>query len=498
MPLVSGGILSPLIDEIDLHSLQTALGRTGREAMHEVSVTSPPAYTVRHDRIRSRAEGLGRRFRDLPFLFAALASVFGTFLVFAQPPGQGLDEAQHFFHVWSMAHGTLIAPIHNGAAGGSIPHCVVNYLARFSAEASKKGPFSLSQYWASPTRCSSRSVFTGLGTTASYGPISYLPSVIAVALLHGVGAPLPVVFFLGRLSSLFAYIALFYWAIRIAPVGKQVFFVLGLLPTTLLLASSYSADPMTIALAALSVALTLRCCLDAEANRRTVVLLFVVLLCLGLTKPNLFVFAPLLFMVPVTLFGQLRHRQVLRTAAVLVVVGAAGVWYLAVRHVVGVPVPLLGLNAHTQTQYILHQPIGYLGVLARTFFRPFVADDLYAPLGVVIVGSLTVWYSFQLQLGKRRIITRGSRAVAWLPIGLMVLGILIIETSLFIYGTPVGLPYTLAQGRYFLPMATLPLLSIGLLREPRLRRRSIRWIVLGSGVLLVWLVLKILVHDFTL
>jgi hypothetical protein len=482
-----------------------------------VSAISVATKPLRHDSgIRSRAGDIGRTLGNLPLLFAVLAFAFGTFLVFAQPPGQGLDEPAHFYHVWIMAHGTVLAPIHHGAALGSVPHCTVDYLNRFSAQAVKHGPFSFSQYWQSPGRCSSQSVFASLGTTASYGPISYVPAIIAVAILHGIGAPLPVVFFGGRWASLITFIVLFYWAIRTTPVGKQVFFVLGLLPTTLLLASGYSADPMTLALAALSVALTLRCCLSPESDRSTVLLLFVVLLCLCLTKPNLFIFAPLLFLVPERAVGELRYPKLVRSAAVLVILVAAGLWYLAVRHVVGVPVPGLGLDAHAQTQFILHHPIGYLKVLARTFFvgtgqgrwipgfffsigyqRPF-ADNIFAPIGVVIVGALTLWYAFQLQLGERRTISRGDRWAAWLPIPLIVVGVLIIETSLFLYGTPVGLPYTLAQGRYFLPIVALPLLTTGLLREPRARPRSTRWIILGTSVMLVWLVLKVFVHDFTL
>ncbi len=467
--------------------------------------------------VREIIDGLGAKLRTLPFLFAVLAALFGTFLVFSQPPGQGLDEAQHFYHVWSMAHGTFIAPIHSGAAGGYIPHCVVDYIGRFATEASQRGPFSVGNYWASPVHCSSRTAFTDVGTTASYGPISYLPSIITVGILDRLGTPLPLIFFAGRWASLAVFIFMYYWAIRITPIGKQVLFVLGLLPTTLLLASSYSADPMTIALAMLGVALILRCLLNPDADLRTVVVLFIVLLCLGLTKPNLFVFAPLMFLVPAPAMDPLRQLQLWRTAAVVVILASAGLWYLAVRHVVGVPVPLLGLNAHTQTQFIVHHPIGYLGVLARTFFegtgqgrwipgfffsigfdRPYVADNLFAPIGIVIVGTVTLWYAFQQQIGKKREVGRGELLVAGLPIALMAIGIIVIETSLFVYGTPVGLPYTLAQGRYFIPLSALPLVSIGLLREPRRRARTLRWIVLGTLIMLIWLVLKVFVHDFSL
>jgi len=479
-----------------------------------MTATHPATDAVPQIQAAAFLPRLGRGIRDLSLVFALLAFVVGTFLVFAQPPGQGLDEAVHFNRVWEIAQGHVVAPIHHGTPGGFIPRCVSDYLAHFSAQASEPGPFSFNQYWHSPTPCSQVSPFTTVGTAAANSPISYAPSLIAVAVLRGVGAPIPVIFFGGRFASLLGFIAIFYLAMRMTPVGKQVFFVLGLLPTTLLLASSYSADPMTISLAALCVALTLRCNFCSQAGWRTALLLFLALVGLCLTKPTLFIFAPLLFLVPERTIGRMRHPWLFRTGALFIVLGCAGLWYLAVRHVAQAPVPFYGLNSHVQTRYILDHPIGYLKVLARTFFVgtgegrwvPGIffsvgyvrTDSVYAPVGLVIVGSLTVFYAYQLQFGARRIMNQATHLLAWLPVALAAAGVLIFETTLFIYGTPVGLPFTQAQGRYFIPFLLLVLVTIGLLREPRVRRGTTRWIFLGVLIMLAWLVLKIFIHDYAL
>jgi uncharacterized membrane protein len=471
----------------------------------EVSPRVPSAQLLR----RAQAS-----LSDLPLVFLILALAIGTFLVFAQPPGQGLDEAAHFDRIWIFADGTLIAPMHHGVPGGDIPKCVVDYLAHFSAEASKKGAFSYGQYWQSPANCSQAATFTGVGTAAANSPISYAPSLVAVIVLRGIGAPLPVIFFGGRFASLLGFIALFYLAMRITPTGKQVFFVLGLLPTTLLLASSLSADPMVISLAALSVALTLRCCLSAQASWRTALLLSVSLLGLCLTKPTLFVFAPLVFLVPTRTIERLRHPMLLKAAAFVIIFGCAGLWDLAVRHVADAPVPLFALNSHVQTRFIIDHPIRYIEILARSFFvgtgqAKWIpgfffsigytrSDDANAPLGIAIVGSLILVYAYQLQLGARRIAHQGGRLLTWMPIALMLVGVLLVETTLFIYGTPTGSLFTNARGRYFIPLLFLVLVTTGLLRKPRAQRGATRWIVLGVTLMLAWLVLKIFVHDYSL
>jgi len=240
----------------------------------------------------------------------------------------------------------------------------------------------------------------------------------------------------------------------------------------------------------------------------------VVLVGLGLTKPTLFVFAPLLLLVPTQLISRFRRPAVVRVGALIVVLGCTGVWYLIVRHAVGAPFPLYGLNAHVQSTFIEHHPIGYLKVLARTFFEGtgenrwipgfflsigyFRKDSVYAPVGLVVVGSVTLFYAYQLQAGAKRLVDHGTRLLALMPVALVLVGILIVETTLYTYGTPVGLPYTQAEGRYFIPFALLLLVTVGILREPRIRPRSTRWIVLGVALMLVWLVLKIFVHDYTL
>jgi uncharacterized membrane protein len=317
------------------------------------------------------------------------------------------------------------------------------------------------------------------------------------------------------MTSLLTFVALYAVAIKIAPMGKPVLFVLGLLPTTLLLASSYSADPMTIALAALSVSLTLRCCTLERPVRRDFLWLFVVLVGLALAKPTFFVLAFLLFVVPVGMLG-VRHPRLVQTATAAAVLGCAAAWNFSVRKVLSGSVRSYGINPHTQIHYILGHPVGYAAVLTRTlfessgeqrwlpgiffsigFYRPFL-DNIYAPIGLVILGSLTVCYAFWLAVGKKRDVALSRPALVWLPIAIAVVGCLFIATTLFVYGTPVGLPEVNVQGRYFIPLVPLPLVSIALVRRERVVGRSTQWIFLGSGLMLVWLVLKVFVHDYSL
>ena len=59
-------------------------------------------------RARARAEQMTSKLKELPALYMVLSLAIGTFLVFAQPPGQGLDEVRHFFRVWTFASGAFV------------------------------------------------------------------------------------------------------------------------------------------------------------------------------------------------------------------------------------------------------------------------------------------------------------------------------------------------------------------------------------------------------
>ena len=78
------------------------------------------------------------KFKELPSLYVVLALLVETFLVFAQPPGQGLDEVRHFYRIWTFASGSWIDA--HGRTGGPIPQCVSDYMNRFASASLGRGP----------------------------------------------------------------------------------------------------------------------------------------------------------------------------------------------------------------------------------------------------------------------------------------------------------------------------------------------------------------------
>ncbi len=253
------------------------------------------------------------------------------------------------------------------------------------------------------------------------------------------------------------------------------------------------------------------------ADRRWFLALAASLAALAVTKNTYFVLAPLIVLVPARRIAA-TPRAAARAKAVALGGAAilAGGWYLAVRNVSLAAYAPTGhvIDPHIQIAYILHHPVGYTHILARSlfqagpesyfipgfvqsvgFFRLAVRGSALAPVGLIIVATLAISVAYRADLGPRRNgLTTLERSVALVPLVLGAASILVILSALWWQWTPVGaLIVRDIQGRYFLPLAPLPLLTIALLRVKPALPPARAWVLIGVVGMLVYTAAKVLV-----
>ena len=91
--------------------------------------------------------------------------------------------------------------------------------------------------------------------------------------------------YMGRVANLIAYLLLAAAAVRLMPIQKWTMAMVALMPMSVYLAASLSADAMTIGLSLLVVALTLNLALGSERpDRRSLLALGFLLVLLALSK----------------------------------------------------------------------------------------------------------------------------------------------------------------------------------------------------------------------
>lgn len=208
------------------------------------------SYRARVRRLWNRARPVLARTR-LEYVFLVIALAWGVAQVFIVPPLQVPDEGDHWFRAWALTDGQLTADRQGMITlPGSFARTVDLYTRLVGSDralpASLEGQTGFSGY---------ADLFNGTGPSgavkvasrvASYGPVGYLPQAAGIGIGRLVGAPPLTCFYLARLGNLFAALALLFFAIRLAPFGRQLFMLLALLPMTMFELASVSCDALTI------------------------------------------------------------------------------------------------------------------------------------------------------------------------------------------------------------------------------------------------------------
>lgn len=94
--------------------------------------------------------------------------------------------------------------------------------------------------------------------------VAYLPQTIAVIVARLLQLNNSWLLLLGRMFSLVAYTVIVYWAIKITPIGKWIFYWFSQIPIAIELAASFSYDSMSNAWAFLFVAITMYYIIEKE------------------------------------------------------------------------------------------------------------------------------------------------------------------------------------------------------------------------------------------
>ena len=404
---------------------------------------------------------------NYPRLFLLIGGFFGLLMLVITPPFQTPDEHDHFFRAVMISSGQFVgrkypfsenqkkqvpAKYLNGSGGIvpiSIPYTtrMVNQKLPFHPE-NKQSLNDLEKMFSLPLNMPGQpDVFTNT-SAAGYSPILYLPSGLAITVgWHLKLSPLWLMY-LGRLANLLAFLGLAYWALKITPTGKIIFFLLALMPMSLFLAPSLSIDGLTIASSMLLTATLLNLARNGQQP---------------VTRQAWLIVPGTLTLLALAVISYLLWRQLKGMATV--------------PDVTNIPfdytsfqtkdklLPLL--DRKKQLQFLQHYPGTIFTILNRTLQ---VQGQHYIESFIGLLGwldtKLPVWiyisYPLALIVGALGSHPAGKQILTETPLLTLVWalcsgGVLL---GFYLLSTPVGNAIIGGiQGRYFIPV-TLPLLLI--------------------------------------
>ncbi len=414
-------------------------------------------------------------------IFVWLGLLFGLLFVAITPPFQVPDEPHHFYRAYQIAQGQLFAERRDSGAGGELPASLVQTVEAviddipFHPE-NKADPAAIRAAFGIPLE-RSRTAFVVFSNTAIYSFVPYAPQALAIAVGRQLDLSPLWLLYLGRLANLCAAIVLIGWAIRIAPVFKRGFLLIGLIPMAVYEMASVSPDAFTNSLAFMFIA----CVLDLAygAQRRvtpgTVGRLMILGALLAACKSAYFPLAFLFFLVPTSKAPTRRSWLIAGALVVLASVISFMLWNsVAAETFVSFRRGSYPSFAAAQ-QAIIEHPLRYARNLLDNiawhglfYIHSFVGilGWLDTPLPVPFVVIYLVALAFVAVFDDARWRISGNQQVVIL--GIVAVSVVLILTSQFILWSSIAAgTIGRAQGRYFIPIAPLAFLLLRSLRQAR-------------------------------
>jgi uncharacterized membrane protein len=311
-------------------------------------------------------------------------------------------------------------------------------------------------------------------------PVQYLVPALGISLGRAVGASGATVFFLGRLFNLLFFVCLITLAIKITPVGKNVMFMVALLPITIQQGMSFSYDVFLIVCAFLYIAEVFhwsegRLSLKTWSEWGHALLLVCSFVCLMMIKQHAYTPMALLLLMILVPHGKVDPQKLLKLVVGLIVIVAvliccAFVW--CHFHPLAEPTNILSYNGKPSytIQYILNHPGDSISVFGNTLIDRtafYYMSGIGSQLGWLDVPTnmITTIAFLPLLLAapnmegeevKMRI--TGKRKALYLLISLGCFGFTLF--GMWTGWTPLGnITVEGVQGRYLLPFMPLLLLA---------------------------------------
>lgn len=306
------------------------------------------------------------------------------------PPLNGADASGHYARVVLIADGWLIPPP-TGTARSTyqLDGCVVAVLRGGSLTRPKQ---FLDQF--RDPKCvksgSARRVVGALPRAEVYSPVSYLPAAVGYRIGRGVGGVVWATH-CARLATIAAYIAMVAFAIKLIPWGKPFMFAIGLLPVLINSVVSFSADPVTVGLALLAVALALNVADRSETFEKSALrwrlgVLTVVCVALGLAKSAYLPMTLVVATIPTAAFTTMGRRVRYAVVTMGTAAIAAVSWFgLAARHI-ELAIPFVTSRASIAlSDKMLADPFTFLSAAVRSWLH--LGELEYTIKGMVVLHS---------------------------------------------------------------------------------------------------------------
>ena len=433
---------------------------------------------------------------DIPEkIYVVLALIFGLSLVFINPPLQVPDEQDHLNRAYQIAEFNIFQ------FDSTVPASLIKLFDTFGRlNFNSLEKTNINEILSQRDVELNPQVRSALLARPFIFP--YFPQASAMFIGKMFNCSPVILLYMGRIFNLLCSIAIIFLAIRTAPFFKWIFFLLGLMPMTLYLCASLSKDAMIISLSFLLISLILRFAYDQQKKISTkdLVILFAVSFLVATSRSIYAMLIGMFLLIPLSRIGSLKKYIIIFMSLIITVFLATQIETLkplfqpkaaastqttmnltsspnALSSPASKPTPIEnfersdrnkspeGINISVQKNFILNNPIQYLGILFNSVFisqRTFHLDSFVGMLGwlnrplpkwlinfylLILIATAFLLSNNDIKVGLINKLITASIFIA---------GVIFIETGLYLTWNPAKQNYIQdVQGRYFIAYAPL-------------------------------------------
>lgn len=423
-------------------------------------------------------------FSKFENLFLLIFLTFGMAFILITPPGQNPDELTHVQRAWQLAGLDVLSDGNDQTLendiGGYLPSGLLSYFIDngyfYSTDQSHKFgglSYSIDKQHVPKTKY----VFQDFKGAALYSPVGYIPYVPIVWIGEVFNTPISITFYLMRMAALILAAFVMFVAIKVTPIGKWIFFVIGLLPMFISQSASVSIDWAVLSMCSLFIAFILSLASKkSNINSRSSLALLFLVLAIVLTKVTYAPIALCALLIPL-LNQKYRNTKSLMYVFIPIIIAAIiGLIWLKLTSYIG---GQAGADIEAQKEFIATNPLEYLAIIIRTFITSTDPNTtpiiwlaffgnfgyLSAPLPMIFILLSFSSLLFSIGLSEKEesttLLSRKNAFSARLVIGASALITTTgISTALYLYFTDVGaMTVRGIQGRYLIPVALLIMLA---------------------------------------
>lgn len=395
-------------------------------------------------------------------IYFLVALFFGLLFALVTPPFQVPDENTHFYRANQIAEGMLY-----GVEGE-----IISSVHAFNSEIQKTDlhfkphkkidPVILIDGFFMPLN-KEETVIVSTPTTINYNSIMYIPQTLGVLAGKALDYSPYKLLLISRITNLLFGILLTTLAIKIEPFRKWSLLYISLLPMTIFLYGSASADTFTISVCILyaSFVMYLK---TQDSSRNKLVLLILLTFLLAFLKPGYVFLCLIIILVPI--FSNNKVYDFTAKSAIIIITFALFLVWFKVSGKFQLE-PFLeygGVDVTRQLEYVMRNPFRFI----RIFISDLVTDS--AASAFMFIGVLgwvdtqlptVVYVIYELCLGFI-LFFDNNYPIKSIKTSRLILMTTFMITFTIIYGifyfvyTPVGANRIIGfQGRYILPIVSL-------------------------------------------